>query len=544
MRFYQKWMLSFRYWLRSVRLPRLPRILTLGFYWSIIAFPFVWLMVNWQHHRVRDLLLGLPAMAGIIATAVLVGAGQVQERSLTMNYFNEAQDAIVEKDYPLAELLLGRVLQRSDSKLSDAQYLMAVLFDETGQKDRASALLRLIAPDDSRGNRDAHRRLAIILAHQTTFRSDPADIKRLYWHLTAATEDSTPEMAEAWGWYSLAVGDPDSAIRRFEVAVKAYPELWRTLGMIEAKVGNDETATAHFQRSSEYLSDKIRIDPRDEESRGDYANVLMKLGRLDEARIILEQGELLNPDGEWSWLLASLAVSYHDLNAATGKPISELLGHIDRALTYDPNHGPALNRLMAYAKADVEENTDLKTVLARVIAEGEQPALAHLAMGNLCWLEDDRDGALFHFERATEIRDDVAVVLNNLAWLISHDEEKSPDFERAMAFTLLGPTALIFVYEEKPPDFERAIALIDSALEKRPNDASFLDTRGTIFFLQKDWKPALVDFEKALSGVRDKRAVHEKLAIIYKELGMKEISEQHTKLSEELLNAQAPQARQ
>ena len=60
------------------------------------------------------------------------------------------------------------------------------------------------------------------------------------------------------------------------------------------------------------------------------------------------------------------------------------------------------------------------------------------------------------------------------------------------------------------------------------------------FFLQKDWKPALVDFEKALSGVRDKRAVHEKLAIIYRELGMKEISEQHTKLSQELMNTQAP----
>ncbi len=514
MRFYQKWMRFFRYWIRSIRLPRLPRILTLGFYWSIIAFPFVWLMVNWQRHRVRDLVLGLPAVAGIIATAVLVGAGQVQERSLTMSYFNEAQDAIAETEYPLAELLLGRVLQRGDSKLSDAQYLMAVLFDETGQEERASALLRIIAPDDSRGNRDAHSRLARILANQTTFQSDPADIKRLYWHLTAAMEDGSPDMALAWGQYSLAVRDLESARRYLADAVKDFPEVWQTLGVIEATIGNDVTATAHFQRSADYLSEKLRIDPKDEGSRIDYAQTLMKLGRLDEARIILEQGKLLDPDGKWSWMLASLAVSYHDLNAATGKPISELLGYLDRALNYDPNHGPALIRLMAYAKADVTGNVELKTVLARVIAEGEQPALAHLAMGNLCWLEDDREGALFHFESATEIRDDVAVVLNNLAWLISHD------------------TAA--------PDFERAIGLVNSALEKRPDDPSFLDTRGTVFFLQKNWKPALIDFEKALSGVRDKRSVHEKLAIIYQELGMPEISEQHTKLSAELMNTQTP----
>ncbi|MBC7965533.1 MAG: tetratricopeptide repeat protein [Fuerstia sp.] len=518
MSFYQKWMRSFRYWSRSVRLPRLPRILTFGFYWSIIAFPFAWLMTNWQHHRVRDLLLGTPALAAAIAAAVLLGNAQFQSRSLTTSYFNEAQKAIAEQDYPRAELLLSRVLQRGDGRLSDARYLMAVLFDEMGQKERASALLRIIAPDDSQGNRDAHRRLAMILANQTTFRSDPAEIKRLNWHLLAARDDTSPEMAMAWGQYYLAVGELNSARRYLEVAAKAFPEVWQTLGVIEVTVGNAPLATSHFQRSADYLSEKLRVDPKDEQSRVDYAQVLMKLGRLDDARITLEQGKLLNPDGKWSWLLASLAVGYHDLNASTGKPISELLGYLDRALTYDPNHGPALNRLMAYAKADVTGNVELKTVLARVIAEGEQPALAHLAMGNLCWLENDRSGAMFHFERAVEIRNDVAVLLNNLAWLVAHDKDA--------------------------PDLERAMALINSALEKSPEDPRFLDTRGTIFFLQKDWKPALVDLEKALTGVRDKRAVHEKLATIYQELGMKEISEQHTKLSEELMNAPAPQAPQ
>ena len=123
-----------------------------------------------------------------------------------------------------------------------------------------------------------------------------------------------------------------------------------------------------------------------------------------------------------------------------------LLSYIDRALTYEPNHGPALNRLMAYATAKVEGNVELKTVLARVIAEGKQPALAHLAMGNLCWIEGDSQSALFHFERAIAIRDDIVVVLNNLAWLISHDD--------------------------KMPDFERAMTLVNVALEKQPLNAN------------------------------------------------------------------------
>jgi tetratricopeptide (TPR) repeat protein len=283
--------------------------------------------------------------------------------------------------------------------------------------------------------------------------------------------------------------------------------LWQTLGLIETQTGQTVAAVSSFQRSTEYFLKKLDENPADDRIRINYADVLMKLGRLDEARLLLEQGQRMNPDGPWPWLLASLAVAYHDIQSTQQIPVSDLLSYLDRALTYEPNHGPALNRLMAYATAKVEGNVELKTVLARVIAEGKQPALAHLAMGNLCWMEGDSTEALFHFERAIALRDDIAVVLNNLAWLISHDEAN--------------------------PDFDRALTLVNVALEKQAQNASFLDTRGTIYFLQKEWSKALTDLEKALSGVRDKRAVHQKLATIYKELGMKEISEQHQLMSEE-----------
>jgi len=44
-------------------------------------------------------------------------------------------------------------------------------------------------------------------------------------------------------------------------------------------------------------------------------------------------------------------------------------------------------------------------------------------MGNLCWLEDHRDQALFHFERALELRSDMSPLLNNMAYLIATDEK-------------------------------------------------------------------------------------------------------------------------
>ena len=491
---------------RRMREIRVPRFLKFGFYWGIIAFPVKWMVENWKNQRLRDLLLGVPALVGIVAVPILLGKAEVQEHSLSAVYTSEAEQALDRKDFKRAEMLLTRVLRRKESGLSDAQYSMAVLLDETGQKERAAELFRLLAPDDRQGNRDAHRRLAIILADNTTWESDPAEISRLYWHLTAAGNDDSAAITMAWGRYYLAIQDIKAAKKHFELAADAFPELWQTLGMIETSAGNPFAAVSNFRRSSDYLSRKLKNAPNDQRTRIDYAQVLMKLGQLDAARVILEQGKQLDPDGPWQQLLASLAVGYHDLRSTEGTTMSELLSHLERALKYDPNHGPALNRLMAYSTASVEGNVGLKTVLARVIAEGEQPALAHLAMGNLCWLEDSQTDAMFHFEHALELNDDMAVLLNNMAWLISHDE--------------------------KTPDLKRALALIHAALDKKPSDPSFLDTRGSIYLLQKEWRLALNDFEKALSGVRDKRAVHLKLATAYTELGLPEIAEQHRALAE------------
>jgi len=480
-------------------------MLTFGFYWSLIVIPFLWLGENWRHQRIRDLLLGIPAILGIAGVLIVVGRVQIQNTSLSASYYMAAEDAIQRKNYKYAEMLLRRVLKRGDANFSDAQYAMAVLLDETGEKERASKLFALLAPDDRRGNADAHRHLGMILAEKISWQSDPEEIRRVHWHLSAPGSETSPHMAMAWGRYYLAIRDINSAKRYFQQAVDAFPELWQTLGVIETATGNSAAATSSYRNSSSYLSRKLESNPENQRTRMDYADVLVKLGRLEDAKVVLEHGKRLDPDGPWLRMLATLAVGYHDMLSSQGAPISELLSHLGRALSYDPNHGPALNRLMAFATAKVGGNVELRQVLANVIAHGEEPALAHLAMGNLCWLEGNREQSMFHFERALELKDDMGPLLNNLAWLLAHNKDK--------------------------PDLERAMGLVSAALETNPDNSGYLDTRGTIHFLAENWRDALSDLEKALSGVRDKPAVHRKLAIIYEELKMPEIATEHRKLS-------------
>lgn len=510
--FWKYYKRNFRRWFSRIRLPQ---FLTVDFYWSILTWPIRTVFSAWQQGRIRNLLLGVPALVAIVMIAWFSASSRLQARGISAEYWVKAQKAISQKQYAQAQLLLNRILQENTAHVQDARHGLAVIFEEVGQEDRAAALFRMLAPDNKQGYPEAHRRLAILTSSDINTQTSPEDLKTFLWHLKAAKEEKSAGMALAWGRYSLAVRDLPTAKKHFRRAVEQYPELLVTLGQIETFTGSQDAAISTYNQAAEYLSEEIRKQPTKNISRIDYAQVLMRLGRFDEAKIILEEGLRLSPKDAktWNWLLASLHVNFHDLMSVEGQPISDLLSQLDRALTLDSNNGPALTRLMAYAEAEVTGNVELRSILSRVIAEGKQPALAHLAMGNLCWLEERRDVAMFHFEQAMAIRDDIPVMLNNLAWLISHDEKK--------------------------PDVDRAMGLINAALEKQPDNPSFLDTRGNILVMKKEWRAALTDLEKALKGVKAKKPVHKQLALVYTELGMQEMANIHREMSIEVLDTKS-----
>ncbi len=508
------------------RLPRLiefdfwraliPFWLTPGFYWLIISYPFRWFFSASQDRRFRDLLWGLPAILLIALFAIIVHRLRDQSGSIAKTYWDESRIAMAAKDYVHAELLLDRVLQENSANISDARYSLALLLSETGRADRAETIFNSLAPDGKRGQPEAHQRMALILSEQISDQSSAEQINRLRWHLQVAANQDSPEMALAWGRFSVAIRDLENARRYLEIAATKFPELWITIGEVNIRLGNSERAISDFEKASQFLASQLQsVSANGSKVRGtrvDYATVLMRLGRLDEARIVLEEGLKDDPEGDWHQLLAALYVNYHDLlSIQGGREIGELLEPVAKSLEHEPNFGPALNRLMAYATAKVEGNVELKKVLARVVAEGKQPALAHLALGNVCWMEDDTDGAIFHFERSQSINPKLSVVMNNLAWLVSHDPNK--------------------------PDLERAMAMINSALEEEPENGSFLDTRGTIHMMMENNNDALNDFEKALTTVKDPAAVHAKLASVYEKLGRSEMAEQHKLLETQIREA-------
>jgi tetratricopeptide (TPR) repeat protein len=456
---------------------------------------------RWKH-----LLLGLPALLVVVGTSYVFGRTYMNQRAVAERYYQAALAARDAGDHDKAYLCLERVLAEDSALKKQAQYEMAVLIEDSGQIERAAALFQTLAPDDSVGNPAAHRRFAIILSNKMNPNTSIDEIERWHWHLKNALDKKSPAMSMAWGRYHLMTGDFKQASEFFESASSEFPQLYQVIGDLNARLGRREASLGAYTKAVGYLQTQSQANPADAETRINHAQCLMRLGEFGLARKALLDGKQHATDDSVAWdtLLSMLHVNYHDLLTSRGAKLTELLGALNAALRFDPNNGAALKRLMSYSKANVEGNVELRRILAGVLATGESSPMAHLAMGNLCWIEGDREQAKFHFGQAQAGADNMPVVLNNLAWVLADDD---------------------------PPDCEQALVLVEQSLKLRPDDPNFLDTRGTIYMKMEQWQKALTDLEAALASITDKASVHRKLAEVYDHLGIPEVAEEHRRLS-------------
>ncbi|MCR9200665.1 MAG: hypothetical protein NXI04_18670 [Planctomycetaceae bacterium] len=501
-----------RRWKSSGRKIKLPKFLTFAFYAKFFKWLFSSVTSGFKKGRVRNLLLGLPAMlvfAGVVTLAVLARSNAEKTAE---SYWQRATSAILSEDAETARLMLNRVIQDDFTHVQEAKFELARQWENSGNTDRAEALFRTLAPRQKKGFPKAHERLVVLLAPRINEQTSAAELEEFRWHLDCAGTVRSPGLAMAWGRYSIVVRNFEEARRYLAMSVVQHPEVLIPLGNIEAGLGDVEVARATFRKAVDHFTEEVKESPKEYAPRADLAQSFVKLGEFQKAEQVLQEGLIVSPEynGNWNWMLAGVYQNYHDILQREGRPISLLLSQLAKALTFDPNHAASLKRLMSYAEATVEGNVEIREILERVVSEAQEPALAHMAIGNLCWLEGDHDQARIHFDISMSQRTDVPIMLNNMAWMLAHDESD--------------------------PDLERALGMVTSALEADPENARFLDTRGTILVKLERWRLALNDLEKALKGVPNKAAVHRNLATVYENLGMQGIADQHRSLAAEDTN--------
>lgn len=456
-----------------------------------------------NHCNRTDLLLAVPPLAmlgflGFVFFQVYAHADDIEYR-----YRQGAQAAMDANDIPRAKTFFSRIV--NEQELSNQDRLnWAMILSNTGESARAQQILDELAPEDRLGYVPAHRVKALGLANLLGPKQDAETLRSLRAQLEFAS-DNSPQINHAWAKYYLAVEQSDTALGYLGAAARTDPQFLIMIANINELNGRQPARDRALRQAEEEYRRLLVQDPLDTRIRVTLARVIARLEKYGEAEQTLLTGLRLNSDSYLQQATADYYVMRYDLAARAGKPFGELFKFLQQALIHDGSQLSIYERLIQLyqRQGDNAEAKTIKDTLLRAVASDQPSAMAHFAMSNLYWGEGNFKNAQWHVEQAYDLDPKSAFVINNLAWMLAHQEN---------------------------PDLERAVSLAETVLDTAPNDSRFLDTYGSILLLQEKYDQAIKSLQKALPTDNQEvsRSVHKKLAACYQAIGQTELAKMHS----------------
>ena len=459
-----------------------------------------------RNSGMREMLFVIPALL-MLGFLGYVGV-QVMGRSekISNRYATEVQEAMAVGDFKLAKKSFARLMQ--DQELTQAQKLhWMIVLDETGERDKAQAILDEMAPDDGLGYAPAHRIKALHIAFSGKDKSAPLPLEQLEKHLRLS-RDSSPMIQQAWALYYKKLDQPDKVIAALMKGAERDPTFLMAVAKYQGDHNRPNERMDTLRSAETVFKEFLEQDAMKSKVRWLLANSISQQGRLDDAQEILVKGMEVNPDKIMRKANAEFFTMRHDLELDDQNRIGKRITYLFRALGADPNHLPIYERLIRLASADSSGGDNFVRVrdeLNRLIADEPNP-MAHFAMSNILWQRGDFDLATTHLELAYKIEPRFTIVVNNLAWVLAHQD---------------------------PPKLERALELAKQAVKSSPEDGRYRDTLGTVYLKLEQYTDAAAELELALAGAEDEIAVRKKLVTVYTKLNMLE----QAKLQEEKIEA-------
>lgn len=474
---------------------------------QVLSLPFLLLrepiriFKSLRRARPRDLFFALPAIAilgffGFVFIQIFAYGEAIDNR-----YARGAQIATEQKDFELAKTYYRRIL--GDKNITPRQqYDWAMILAQTGEDKRAFSLIKKIAPDDAMGFGPAHKLVAVSIARQMNPADDPSLLNKLKHHLIAS-RDLSPEVEQVWANYYIATEQTDRAIVSLSKAAEKNPTFYISIANLYKQNGQNAESKNALEKAEIAFRRTFRNDQLDHNGRVAFANVLALLEKYDEAEKYLLQGKRIKPDQFITRSLADFYAMRYDLARRNQVDAQTQMDFLTQAIETDPDYSAIYSRMIQLfkeARESPEQAKKIRNLFEQIVTGNNPTALAHFALSNILWIEDDRDSAEFHLEQAYLINNNFVVIINNLAWVLAHSEN---------------------------PDLERALELAETAVQRAPENPRFRDTLGTVLLKSNEHREAISELQLALKGVPNKNTVHQKLAICYKSLGMNNLAQMH-----------------
>lgn len=426
--------------------------------------------------------------------------------------------------------------------------------DLTGAEAEASRVLAASAE-----NRAANRLLGLIVASRVA-RAEPATaadlIRTATTHLEKVTPLATRDLA-----VMLTLGELYVRAERYPAAIAileqflvdrpGYPQAVMLLADAYRSSGRPDAAQAlinglgdpglptpesrrreaaalsargEWREASVAWSEVLKDDPRDTGARLQYAAALANGGDLASARGELTALTRDDPEDVGGWHLLALV----ELRAGRLQMAEEAARRIETMAPSD-SRGPLT---LASVRAERDDYRGVVAILERRVMA---PLAADIAGGAYAemavrladaWMELDSSTRAIGVLSAARARvpDDLRIAFSLAAtYERSGDVGKAErafreviaaDPEHAGALNYLG-----YMLADRGKKLPEALSLIERALKLDPDNASYLDSLGWVYYRMKRYADAVAPLERAAADAADSSVIQEHLGDAYAKVG-------------------------
>ena len=253
------------------------------------------------------------------------------------------------------------------------------------------------------------------------------------------------------------------------------------LGEVSFQEDNDSLAIKYFREAADNAAWNSQVWTR-------LGQILFSTGRYKDAAIDLQRAVSKFPDDYVINFILGLSLSQQGKDAQA-EPYLKKSAELSPA---DANslsaYGFTLNRL--------NKNDEAIKILEKALALDSTNYQALGMLGMIYNSKKEWDKCDYYYTKALQVDSTDATLLNNYAY----------------SFSVRGV------------NLERALAMVSKALESQPENSSFLDTIGWIYFMMGEYEKAEENVLKSLKVDEDNSEVLDHLAQIYKKMGKDEIA--------------------
>ncbi len=314
------------------------------------------------------------------------------------------------------------------------------------------------------------------------------------WNETLAIDRQNVQAHLGLAQLKLTAGDPNSAIRYANEALKITPELPEALSIL----GNAYLMKRDFTNAAREFESLVQQKPGDPAVLDGLGSAYAGLTHFSQAEARFKEALRVTPNRiESLTALANLYLQQGKSEMAIQRLNQQIGNHPEDAVLYRllgqvflkqknyPKAEESYRKAIALDRNDLEafsllgqlfmvQNAGDKAIneFENVLRIDSKSISAHIILGSIHEIRNNRDKAQFHYRQALKLDPHSAVASNNLAWLLA----------------------------ESGGSLDEALDLARTAMEKLPKAPNVLDTIGWIYYKRGAYSSAVEFLKRSIAS--------------------------------------------